>query len=125
MPEAAPFVYPQLHTLGVGEMKGMWKRSSAFVMDYLDRRAQAANYYADWDSKLSSKPHFESSMADPGSGLYMATKTDRAKLKMRRREVRRQQRANGPPRGPDWAHQACAQTGLCLPSSSCKSRGSQ
>ena len=43
MPEAAPLVYPQLDAAGEGEKKNVFKRGSAFVTDYFDRRAQATH----------------------------------------------------------------------------------
>ena len=41
MPEAAPLVFPTLDNASDAQKKNAFKKSSNFVGDYLDRRAQA------------------------------------------------------------------------------------
>lgn len=42
MPEAAPLVFPSLDNASNAGNQGIFQRSSAFMTDYLDRRAQAS-----------------------------------------------------------------------------------
>ncbi|MCJ1376287.1 hypothetical protein MMC20_007529 [Loxospora ochrophaea] len=67
MPEAAPLVFPTLDNASDAQKKNAFKKSSNFVGDYLDRRAQATYNAKNPNSSLSvaPEPKFTSRYSDP------------------------------------------------------------
>ena len=72
-PDTAPLIFPGLDDMAVtpGDKRdSMFKRSSNFVRDYMDRRAQAEWAGQNPDSKMANaapKPEFRSQYADPNT----------------------------------------------------------
>ncbi|MCJ1445879.1 MAG: hypothetical protein MMC23_006384 [Stictis urceolatum] len=64
LPPAAPLIYPALDRASQ-EQKGWWASKSAFVTDYMDRRAQAVYASENPGSKLGMQPEFASKWGHP------------------------------------------------------------
>ena len=100
-PDTAPLIFPGVDDMAVtpGDKRdSMFKRSSNFVRDYMDRRAQAEWAGQNPDSKMANaapKPEFHSQYADPNtvasSGDILALLTG-GYLHMPMRNIRHERR---------------------------------